>query len=158
MVYTIPFPSIPTNSPLEVQRRLIHEHYGITIIRGMVLEKALWVLLMAIDNIYLKREDGLDVDIEAMLNKHRLWTFGRLLKEVSKKVQLPIDLQHSLTKAVEDRNYLVHHFILEKSKLLKSLEGLASIDGELRGYYVSFGELNERCDEITIALLKKRLK
>lgn len=113
---------------------------------------------MTTENGPLLMKSRIDKEVQAMLNKHRSWTFGQLLAELKKKVDFPDELEAALGKAVKDRNYLVHHFILEKSELLKSIEGLSSIDVDLKKYYDVFVELNGLCDKMTEMILKGALR
>jgi hypothetical protein len=151
-------PEPTPNETVAERRRVMHEHYGMTVIAGMVLEKALWALLMAVENSPFKKTANPDKDIQAMINKHRSWTFGQLLRELKKKTKFPEGLEASLDDAVGNRNYLVHHFILDNSALLKSTDGLAIIDVELKRHYDSFVALNRRCDAITEEILRDALE
>ncbi len=78
--------------------------------------------------------------VEEKLAQAFSMTFGQLVQDL--EPLLPDNIIQKLDSALQKRNFLAHHFWYERSHLMFSNEGLATMAEELIDCYMCFQELN----------------
>jgi hypothetical protein len=76
-------------------------------------------------------------------------SFTLTLGDVASKLDgvLPAELILELHKAVENRNFLAHHFWFERAHLMFTVESIRELISELDGYGQQFHQLDKRVSE-----------
>ncbi|CAK1724291.1 conserved hypothetical protein [Vibrio crassostreae] len=104
--------------------------FGLASFNAQCAEKALVNFAMGykvIDNSALTQEEWLEV--YDGLNSH---TFGRLLRQVKKKVDLPHELVTHLETTLKKRNWLAHDFFYDYAMHMSDTDGRAKMINELQ--------------------------
>ena len=90
------------------QIREVFATYGLAMYQAQCLEKQLVVVL---SGPYSPTPDKLTRGrIDDLMDTNLEQTFGALAKEVKSRTTLPTDTDEKLDRAVEDRNWLAHHY------------------------------------------------
>ncbi|MCL4456537.1 MAG: hypothetical protein M1406_03905 [Nitrospirae bacterium] len=94
-------------------------NYGLTAISALSLEKAIWLLITAIDN--LGKGTILDInEIQKQLKEHKRKPMGPLIINLQKRIEINNELLVILDEAKERRNYIIHHFFVERVDNLRN--------------------------------------
>lgn len=126
------------------QIREVFATYGLAMYQAQCLEKQLVVVL---SGPYSPTPDKLTRGrIDDLMDTNLEQTFGALAKEVKSRTTLPTDTDEKLDRAVEDRNWLAHHYWWDRAsefntfsgrkKMLTELTELAAFFDELDGFFV----------------------
>ena len=96
------------------QTRDVYAHYGLAMYLAQTLEhgivNALVILRLPEKDKYTRQD--IDEFMEGRFQK----TLGALLKHLKSEVELPSDLEPTLTEALNRRNYLAHHYFRGKAE------------------------------------------
>lgn len=126
-------------------------NYGLTAIAALSLEKAIWLLITAIDNLG-KGHIGKD-EIQERLKKHKRKPMGELIKELHKRIIIKNELTADLKDALEKRNFIIHHFFTEKVDNIRNSP--QSLSNELRPVRDFFSSVHEQIDEILAKVIEQ---
>lgn len=104
-------------------------NYGLTAIAALSLEKAIWLLVTAIDNI--GRGTVVDInEIQKQLKEHKRKPMGALIRDLQERIEINSELLNILNEAKEKRNYIIHHFFVERVNNLRN--DPSALSNELR--------------------------
>jgi hypothetical protein len=93
--------------------REVYAWFGLAVYCGQVLEHG---VVNAMVTLRLpKRERFTRGDIDMFMDRQFEKTLGRLIKELQAEMPLPADLEESLRKALETRNWLCHDYFRERA-------------------------------------------
>lgn len=92
-------------------------NFGLTILASQALEKTLLLLLASINCLEVGKVSK--EDLYQVLNQHNRKTLGQLINALRKKVEFPKNLEADLCVALEKRNYITHHFFMDKLDILR---------------------------------------
>ena len=81
-------------------------------------------------------------------------TLGRLMDEIKKKVGFTDEAVHALRKAQRSRNFLIHRFYNERSKLLLSQAGREKALGEIQEKRADINLANALLDPVMNDLVR----
>jgi hypothetical protein len=112
------------------QTRDVYAHYGLAMYLAQTLEhgivNALVILRLPEKDKYTRQD--IDEFMEGRFQK----TLGALLKHLKSEVELPSDLEPTLTEALNRRNYLAHHYFREKAECFVTRSGRDQMLQELQ--------------------------
>lgn len=135
------------------QTRDVYAHYGLSMYLAQTLEhgivNALVILRLPEKDKYTRQD--IDEFMEGRFQK----TLGALLKHLKSEVTLPPDLKSTLTKALNRRNYLAHHYFREKAESFVTRNGRAQMLQELQVDQRLFERADEQLEQ---ALTPLRVK
>lgn len=120
-----PIPNIESGDEKEV-----YAFYGLAAFNAQCAEKALVNFAMGyklLDSSALNQEEWLE--LYDGLNSR---TFGRLLNQVKKRVELPNELRVHLEETLEKRNWLAHNFFYDFAVHLADFDGRVVMIDELQ--------------------------
>lgn len=127
-------------------------NYGLAMLRASFVEKALMVLLVAINRIG-KHEVSPD-DIHSVIFADNDKTFGQLLNKLKTKINLATDLEEEIKQAVSKRNFLAHHFFFQnRENLISGDPGILSRELQEAGDF--FLSVHPKIDELLTIFLKR---
>lgn len=104
-------------------------NYGLTAIAALRLEKTIWLLVTAIDNLGSGHVVDIN-EIQKQLKTHKRKPMGILIKDLQERIELSTELLNILNKAKEKRNYIIHHFFIERVDVL--INNPSTLSNELR--------------------------
>lgn len=126
----------------EEQTRDVYAHYGAAMYLAQTLEHGIvnaLVILRLPEKDKCTRQD-IDEFIEGRFQK----TLGALLKHLKSGVELPPDLESTLTEALNRRNYLVHHYFREMAECFVTRSGRCHMLQELQNDQQLFEVADEK--------------
>ena len=134
------------------QIREVYTLFGLAMYFAQCLERGLAMLLA----VFGEAELMTVWDYDARLAENFQSTFGALVTKFAKLV----DTEHprltdQLAKAVDDRNYLTHHYFWDNVARFCSREGRAQMIKELHRMRRQFESVDEEVDELTREYTKR---
>lgn len=121
-------------------------NYGLTAIAALGLEKALLLLMAAIDN--LGKGHSPKEMLHEYLKGHQKLPMGALIKEVRKRINIPPSLEANLDKALTDRNRIIHHFFVDEYETMILPDGPTILSDKLRPLRDFFAAVHSEVDEL----------
>ena len=121
-------------------------NYGLTAIEALSLEKTLLLLIAASD--HLGKVDHPNEVPHEYLKSNSKKPMGVLIGEVKKRMNLPSSLEAKLSKAVTDRNHIIHHFFIDEYQTMVLPNGPTVLSGKLRPLRDFFATVRSEIDEL----------
>ncbi|AEF54369.1 hypothetical protein [Marinomonas posidonica] len=115
-----------------------YEAFGRAMLRAQALEDILITLFAA---LHLSEEESHST-IRALMDAKYKQTLGRIIRDFTKKANIPKSLEEIMLVALEARNWLTHRFFREF--------GMAALSEEMQD--IAINKLEE-CDELFDALM-----
>ena len=110
----------------EGQLNAVYACFGSAVQHAQLFEQALTRFLTIYNRI---AADSVSFD-----DIGRKWTLGQLLRKVRQHVRFDDEsVDHSFEVALKNRNFLIHHFFLDRSSALSTTEGRLALLNELIG-------------------------
>ena len=122
------------------QRRETFALYGLAMYHAQCVEKSLAILVSSVFNkeFLPSKPDRREEIQEEVFAK----TIGRLLNRLKKQVTLPPNLDKTLIKALQKRNWLAHEYFWERAVQLLTLSGRNRMIDELSNIIDFFSKLD----------------
>ena len=128
----------------EGQLNAVFACYGSAAQHGQIFEAALSDLLLAYNRL-VKKHLSLD-DLRSVESKLHKMTMGALLKELQKHVEIDAEwVSDLLNIALNNRNFLIHNYFLERQAKFRTEAGRLEMLREL----ISIGDALEKATRIT---------
>lgn len=121
-------------------------NYGLTALAAQALEKTLLLLLGAVNCLEVGKVTK--SDLHEVLDEHNRKTLAWLIKALRTKVTFPHALEADLTRALEKRNYVMHHFFLDRFDVLRLAESPEQMSQELRPIWELLNDVQGRTGAI----------
>ncbi len=143
-------------------------NYGLTAIAALSLEKTIWLLVTAIENLG-KNSVSIE-EIKQQIGKHKKKPMGPLIGALLLKIEISPHIIKDLKGARDKRNFIIHHFFTDRVDNLRTDATLLSNElRPIRDFFTSIhtkvdtllgeviGEMNKPFERIKPEL-RKRLK
>jgi hypothetical protein len=135
------------------QTRDVYAHFGLAMFLAQGLEHAI-VNSLVILRLPL-RGQLTRADIDSLMEKNFRKPLGEILRALRSEVELPADLEATLTEALKVRNHLAHHYFRERANQFVSRSGRDQMLQELQVHQRLFEAAD---DQLGIALKPLRTK
>jgi len=132
----------------EEQIREVYAQFGLAIFLAQVLEHSLVNAMVA--GRLAERETLTKPDVDAFMTEQFEKPLGRLISTLSKFVQVPDELAMILREALEERNWLAHHYFRERANMFMTEAGRQAMLDELPQSHQKF----ERAEEALTAMVR----
>ena len=132
--------------------RDFYANFGLTVYAAQCLEIDALNLLLCLrkTNAPLSATE----DLKALERALRRRTLGSLVREISAQVAFDEHSQALLLQALEERNYLLHHFVTDHAGEVMIPEGRARLAGKLDGSRDVFKKAQAICQGLCWEILK----
>jgi ribosomal protein S15P/S13E len=131
----------------------VYAFFGLTFYCAQLLEQGFINFVVA---LHAKRiVEFRTVTIEALFEKFDKRTFGNVLREIRKYIDIPTSLAANWEKAWEKRNYLAHHFWRTHDIDLLSKSGQQKMIDELRELLIFLKGVDKELDKEWIMAWEK---
>jgi len=140
-----PIPTIESGDEKEV-----YAFYGLAAFNAQCAEKALVNFAMGyklLDSSALNQEEWLEL-YDGLSSR----TFGRLLNQVKKQVELPNELRIHLEETLEKRNWLAHNFFYDFAVHLADFDGRVVMIDELQKLILLFQIADRSIEKLSSAV------
>ncbi|MGR5242230.1 hypothetical protein ACPV36_15155 [Photobacterium damselae] len=138
----------PIPEPELCDEKEVFAFFGLASFNAQCAEKALVNFAMGykvVDNSALNQEEWLE--IYNGLNSH---TFGRLLGQVKKKVDLPYELVTHLEATLKKRNWLAHDFFYDYAMHMSDTDGRKEMITELQNLIHIFQVADHAVEKLSL--------
>jgi hypothetical protein len=137
--------------PNDEEVREVYARFGLAYYHSEVLHRGLC-------NLYAHSRAQSDAPsswprVEEHLTEAHNFTFGRIVKTVTPLI--PATLLDDFRKAIEQRNFLAHHFWYDHIHLLTTSQGCMKACSELMSYGTTFQALNSDIERLLEPLLSE---
>jgi hypothetical protein len=141
-------PEVP--QPEGADYKEVYAFFGLCAFYAQVLEQGLINLTVALHIRGLTQITPEDVfqSFDRMERK----TFGQLISDVRKKIDVPGEIEEALSMALEDRNYLMHRFFPKHHIDFGSNPGRHEMIDELRTLTLRFQTTDRQVETTTLRL------
>jgi len=110
--------------------RTLFANFGFACLKSQAMEKQLSVLVTGISHIGSVKFGVTDFRSALDANKQ---TMGALIKSLKSKMTIPDDLEAMLSKALDDRNYLIHRFFISRGLQLGNISATSEMNAQIIG-------------------------
>lgn len=131
--------------------KVLFANFGLCSLKAQVIEHQLAVITTA--TRYLGTGSFNVTEFRQTLNADKR-TMGQLIKALRVKIEVPVDLEEILKKALEDRNYIIHHFFMKKCLQMGQVESAPEMTAEIISIGRNFEVAIEKLDQIMEKLQK----
>jgi hypothetical protein len=111
---------ITDTSSKDEEVKEVYAHFGLAIYSAQCLEHGLVNAFIYLDLIPSKmpisHSKAWEDSVDSFTSKHFEHTLGRMIKDLKKVTDVPLDLSDKLSKALIMRNWLVHDYFREHAK------------------------------------------
>lgn len=139
--------------PYEELVKEVYALFGACMYLGQVLEVGLSILLTTLETA--KSASPTKGTFDRLLQKHQVYTFGRLIERISKHDVVSSELACTLKEALATRNRLAHHYFRENCFELQTVAGCRKLLGELHGLHEELATIDKEQERIRTRVLKK---
>lgn len=138
----------------------VYAYFGLAIFRAQVLEHGIVNTLVLCDLIpnrrhLAKSREEWNNQVDQFMDGHFENTAGTLMKALRKATTVSDELEQSLSRSLELRNFLVHHFFRERVASWYTERGRVEMIAELEAAGDQFGE-TDRLIGATVQSLRDR--
>lgn len=130
-----------TLAGVEGENAAVLAYFGLAAYWGQVLENTLVQVLSLAAR--LTGEVALPTEIATLELANQKKTLGTLLRKLHLSITMPDTIEEVVDQALEQRNFLTHHFFRERDEDLKVPEGRVRMIEELRGIRETICQANE---------------
>jgi hypothetical protein len=120
-------------------------NYGLTAMAAIGLEKTIWLLITAVDNLGSGKVSDIQ-EIQKQLEQHKCKPLGPLIKALHKRLEVNIELSNDLKNARKKRNFIIHHFFTERIDNLNNKPN--ELSNELRPIRDFFPDTTSKIDAL----------
>ncbi len=137
---------------LDAQVRQVYERIGLALYIIQSIERQLAILLASECEPSTKKLTTSQYDdlLKSLFSK----TLGKLVLRFRTSVELPPDFDERIQKALETRNWLVHHYFWERVNEFQTPEGRSSMIQELDQITDQLHALHEDFDQRLVGRLQ----
>ncbi len=129
--------------------KTLFANFGLASLKCQVMEKQLSVLVTGISYIGSKE---FDINVFRSALDGNRQTMGRMMKSLKVKIAIPDDLEAMLSKALENRNYLIHRFFISRGLELGSISATSKMNAEIIEIGNHFQTTIEKLDQVLQSL------
>lgn len=140
--------------PESSQIREVYAQFGLTIYQVQCFERTLAILLSIVYGPDPQKVTRLQY--ERLLGRHFQKTLGNLINQLRKFVTISQQLEITLSKALQKRNWLIHHYFWERAITFVGEEGRESMIEELQGVAKFFEDVDSKFTAIVEEYGKKQ--
>ena len=138
----------------EGQLNAIYALHGSAAQHGQLLEKALSDLVLKLEEILKRPSSAADFQIIEKMRHNK--TIGQLLKDLEKKTKNLDEWVNDLFKtAREKRNFLIHHYFLERQDKFQTLSGRMEMLEELCSIEKTLKEATDMANGMRTAIIRR---
>ncbi|MFA6608448.1 MAG: hypothetical protein WCT07_00870 [Candidatus Paceibacterota bacterium] len=137
----------------------VYAYFGLAIYSAQCLEHGLVNALIYLDLIPSKMPVSHSKDwedsVDSFTSRHFEHTLGRMIKDLEKVTNVPLNLSDKLAKALTLRNWLAHNYFRERAKEFLFSDGRKSMIKELEDAISIINEADEQLSITLDPVLKK---
>lgn len=117
----------------------VYAHYGLAMYLSQVLEHGRVNALIFIDfvpsNMHKFRHRSIwEKHLDEFSSQHFKTTLGKMINNLKKHITIEADFEEILSKALEVRNYLAHHYFRDRSEIFMTDSGCNKMIKELQEF------------------------
>lgn len=139
---SLKIPEAEDNSPKEV-----FSFFGLCMYNVQVFERGIINLTVGLRVKNLTRLNPSDID--HMFDEEGVKILGQLIADLRRRITVSADLEESLIKARNDRNYIAHRYFYHHSNNFLSDSGRSEMISELRDLIDNFQSIDINMDRKT---------
>jgi len=156
----IPDESSEELSDTDEEVKNVYANFGFAIYAAQCLEHGLVNSFIYLDLIPSKRDitkspKDRESSVDAFASAHFEHTLGRMIGDLKKVTSVSPDLSEKLSKALEMRNWLAHHYFRERAQNFLISSGRKNMIFELQQAVNMFREADEHLSVTLNPLLEK---
>ncbi len=142
------------------QVKTVYAHFGLAIYQSQVLEHGLVNALLVLDLVPNKAKSARSQEhwaslVDQFFDENFRHTLGRMIQNFKSVGPIPPNLETLLTKALEKRNWLAHHYFRERAEDFMSSSGREKMVAELEDAQNLFRDADKELEAAAKPLFDK---